>query len=172
MTTHTAKVTVRPAQQGDLDAIMAIYASARKYMAANGNPTQWGNGYPARELLESDIEKHQLYVCCTSGDRICGAFVLALGNDPTYTRIENGAWLNDEPYATIHRIASDGRMRGIFDACLAFAHGVRNNLRVDTHADNKIMQRALTSHGFVYCGTIYVADGTPRMAYQYKSEID
>ncbi|MFR2460126.1 MAG: GNAT family N-acetyltransferase, partial [Christensenellales bacterium] len=63
MTTHTAKVTVRPAQQGDLDAIMAIYASARKYMAANGNPTQWGNGYPARELLESDIEKHQLYVC-------------------------------------------------------------------------------------------------------------
>ena len=44
MTTHTAKVTVRRHSRAT-DAIMAIYASARKYMAANGNPTQWGNGY-------------------------------------------------------------------------------------------------------------------------------
>ena len=164
--------TVRTAAPQDEARILEIYKIARETMKQTGNPTQWGNGYPARELLESDIEKRQLYVCCTSGDRICGAFVLALGNDPTYTHIENGAWLNDEPYATIHRIASDGSTRGIFDACFAFAHGVRNNLRADTHADNKIMQRALTSHGFVYCGIIYVADGTPRLAYQYKSKVD
>ena len=167
-----AKVTVRPARLDDLVSIMVIYDSARKYMAANDNPTQWNNGYPSRELLQSDIAKHQLYVCCAEGDRICGVFVLALGDDPTYSYIANGAWLSDEPYATIHRIASNGSVRGIFDACLAFAHGVSKNLRADTHSDNKIMQRVLISHGFVHCGTIYIADGTPRLAYQYKSTVD
>jgi hypothetical protein len=32
-----------------------------------------------------------------------------IGKDPTYAVIENGNWLNDEPYGVIHRIASNGR---------------------------------------------------------------
>lgn len=161
-------ITVRAALPADINEIMRIYASARKYMAENGNPTQWGTGYPKRELLESDMAARQLYVCCTRDGRVRGVFMLAQGDDPTYAHIENGNWLNSEPYATIHRIASDGSARGIFDACLAFAQSVCRNLRADTHADNVIMQRALESHGFIHCGTIYVSDGTPRLAYQRK----
>ena len=90
MTTHTAKVTVRPAQQGDLDAIMAIYASARKYMAANGNPTQWGDTYPPDQLIHDDILTGRCHVVC-EGDTITGVFALCRGADPCYARIENGA---------------------------------------------------------------------------------
>ena len=33
---------------------------------------------------------------------------------------------------------------------------------------NKTMQKALQKNGFEYCGIIYVRDGTPRNAYQFK----
>ena len=29
------------------------------------------------------------------------------------------------------------------------------------------MRHVLEKFGFVYCGTIYIADGSPRRAYQY-----
>ena len=40
------------------------------------------------------------------------------------------------------------------------------NIRVDTHSDNHIMQHLLARHGFTLCGTIYLASGSPRLAYQ------
>jgi RimJ/RimL family protein N-acetyltransferase len=39
---------------------------------------------------------------------------------------------------------------------------------VDTHQDNVVMQRILEKLGFTYCGIIFVANGTPRLAYQKK----
>ena len=45
----------------------------------------------------------------------------------------------------------------------AFAHCSR--LRIDTHADNRIMQRLLLDRGFCHCGTILLKDGSPRLAY-------
>lgn len=57
-------------------------------MAENGNPAQWGSSYPRRELLEEDLRRGQLYVV-TEGDKIHGAFVLALGEEPTYAEMEN-----------------------------------------------------------------------------------
>ena len=41
-----------------------------------------------------------------------------------------------------------------------------HRLRADTHADNLTMQRCLEREGFVRCGTIYVEDGTPRVAFE------
>ena len=39
-------MTIRPTTYADIDALMAIFAHARAQMAADGNPTQWGDGYP------------------------------------------------------------------------------------------------------------------------------
>ena len=50
-------MTIRPSTYADIDALMAIFAYARKQMAADGNPTQWGDGYPSREQLEHDIQR-------------------------------------------------------------------------------------------------------------------
>ena len=35
---------------------------------------------------------------------IHGVFALFDGAEPTYAHIEEGEWLNDEPYVTIHRL--------------------------------------------------------------------
>ena len=40
-------------------------------------------------------------------------------------------------------------------------------MRIDTHTDNKVMQKLLTKLGFQRCGIIYVIeDNYPRYAYE------
>ena len=158
-------INVRPAVSEDIDNIMPIYDSAREYMAATGNPNQWVDGYPSREVLLDDISKEQCYVIDSDGD-IMGVFVFIIGADPTYARIEGGSWLNDKPYGTIHRIASSGKVRGVFDMALEYCFGKIDNIRIDTHEDNKVMQGKIMGSGFTHCGTIYLLNGSPRLAYQ------
>lgn len=163
--TQQTGLTVCQAAAQDLPALAEIYRKARGIMAANGNPTQWGTTHPALELLRQDIAQGILWVVC-AGQRPCGAFALVPGEDPTYAVIEDGAWRSDAPYAAIHRLGSDGSSRGVFRAAVDFAAARYPHLRIDTHADNTIMQRLIPRAGFVYCGIIYVEDGTPRLAYE------
>lgn len=156
------RLTVRPARQGDIEAIEKIYAGARQFMAQNGNPTQWVDGYPQLQLLEADLRMERLYVV-TQDEEICGVFVFAIGEDPTYGYLEGGTWRSEEAYGTIHRIASCGS--GVFAACLDFCRSRCKHIRLDTHAQNKPMQHLAQKHGFSRRGIIYVQDGTPRIAY-------
>ena len=158
-------LTIRKTTTADLDRVMEIYDIARDFMAKNGNPTQWGDGYPVRSLIEEDIERGESYVF-VDGDTVHGVFMFMQRVEPTYATLENGSWLDDEPYGTIHRIASDGTYKRIFDLCVEFCEKITTNLRVDTHNDNYPMQKAIERNGFTKCGTIYMLhDGTPRIAY-------
>lgn len=157
------KYSVRPAQTADLQRIEEIYASARAFMAANGNPNQWGTTHPPKALLKEDIAAGNLYVL-TDGETIHGVFAFFLGQDPTYAEIYDGAWHSDRPYGTIHRVAGDGS-GGILRATVEFAGQLCNYLRIDTHYDNIVMQRAIEKQGFQRCGTILTDDGTPRIAF-------
>ena len=156
------KMKIRPAAQADLAKIEEIYAGARQFMCENGNPTQWNDGYPRRELLEEDIRQGRLYVAEQDGN-ICGVFMFALGDDPTYSYMEGGTWRANTPYGTIHRIAS--RSSGVFAAAVEFSRSRCSHIRVDTHADNKPMQHLAEKYGFSRRGIIYVEDRTPRIAY-------
>lgn len=159
-------MAIRKSEYKDIERMLEIYAYARQVMADNGNPHQWGDeGYPKRELLENDIDKGISYVMEDDAG-IYGVFTFIIGEDPTYTYIENGQWLNDNLYGTIHRIASDGSRKGLLKECVAFCESQIDDLRIDTHHDNLIMQHLIPQCGFIECGVIYVADGTPRKAYQ------
>lgn len=153
---------VRKAQLSDLDRIEEIYHYARKFMADNGNPNQWGNRNPPTEQLLEDISKGDLYVIAEE-HIIHGVFFFYIGEDPTYTEID-GYWHSDSPYGTIHRIAGDGS-GGILKTAVAFGKTKINHLRIDTHEDNHVMQRAVAKEGFNRCGIIRIADGSPRIAY-------
>ena len=63
-----------------------------------------------------DPVRHSKKVCKVIYDEtgIHGVFALFDGAEPTYAHIEEGEWLNDEPYVTIHRLAGDGRVHGLF----------------------------------------------------------
>ena len=133
---------IRKAAEGDLPRIMEIYAVARRFMAAHGNPNQWGpTNWPPEERIRADIAEGSSYVCVRQ-NRVVGAFYFHQGEEiePTYQRIENGAWKEAGPYGVIHRLAGDGS-----------AKGMRKN-------------------GFVPCGTVYVVEDTyPRLAFEKVS---
>lgn len=160
------KVLIRPAGLEDLPLVMEIYDYARAFMRANGNVTQWVNGYPSEELIRREIQDGHSFVCTDGDGEIVGTFCFILGDDPTYQQIYDGAWLNDEPYGVIHRMGTNGKRKGIAEACLDWSFQHSDNIRVDTHRDNLVMQHILEKNGFKRCGIIYVRDGTERIAYQ------
>ena len=160
---------IRLAEAKDLDAILKVYDAARAFMRASGNMLQWVNGYPQRTLLEDDIQKSQLYVIEENG-AVHGVFAFILGDDPTYAYIEDGQWPNGKPYGTIHRIGTDGAIHGAVKTALQYALQFTDEVRADTHTDNKPMQHTLSKNGFQRRGIIYLENGDPRIAYQYSKE--
>lgn len=160
---------IRHAGIEDLPQILILYEQARSLMAANGNATQWNNGYPEKRILENDIQKNQLYVGIKNG-KIVLVFMFLIGPEPTYEVIEGGSWLRECPYGTIHRLASPGLIAHggdqVINWCYEQCCQARVDLRGDTHKNNLPMQHIFEKNGFIQCGTIYVYDGSPRIAYQ------
>ena len=70
--------------------------------------------------------------------RIVGTFVLREGADPAYAKLYSGRWLSH---------------------AVAYARKRHQHLRIDTHRDNAVMQKAINKAGFVYCGIIHCRDG-------------
>lgn len=158
---------IRDATSADLNRIMEIYRYAQEFMIRTGNPHQWGHTYPDEALIRADI-RGGLCKIIYDESGVHGVFALLQGEEPTYRMIENGAWLNGEPYVTIHRIAGDGQAHGLLRCAADYCKRISDNVRIDTHADNKIMQKLIERNGFQKCGVIYVRDGSPRIAYQWK----
>ena len=158
-------ITIRRAEREDLPAMQAIFAHAREEMAKNGNPTQWKNDRPPLFLIENDLKNRTSYVVEDDG-RVCATFSFTPGDDPTYAVIEDGAWVREAPYGALHRIASDNTVKGMLGIILDFVSSFGMDIRVDTHRDNKIMLHLLEKNGFTRCGTIWIDDGTSRIAFQ------
>lgn len=158
-------VKIRKAGREDLPRVTAIYDTARKFMRKNGNNSQWGRGDAPEDLIENDINVGRLYVI-ENESGVHGVFMFAIGEDSCYLEIENGKWFDDSTYGVIHRVASDGEIRGVLAMAVKFAKEQISHLRMDTHQDNKVMQRALEKNGFIKCGIIHVSDKTERIAYE------
>ena len=158
---------IRIASHEDLAFIEAAYEQARAFMQANGNTTQWPDGYPGRIDAEEDIARGHCFLVADDEGPLA-VFSFAPGPDETYSKIV-GAWHSDADYRVIHRVAAV-RGRGVARAIFTFAAEHADCLRCDTHEDNAPMRRALESFGFRECGTITVANGTERIAYDWMKE--
>ncbi len=172
---------IRKATTAELSAIMPIFEEARASIAALGID-QWQDGYPTEAHIAADIAAGESYCVEVEGEPV-GAFAFLLGGEPTYDVIEDGAWLTasdsrEAGYATLHRVAVKGSMRGcgISTSIVAFAlreaaaQG-KESVRVDTHHGNVVMRRMLEKHGFTPCGTIYLENGHRRIGYERQTDI-
>lgn len=157
---------IRKSTRKDIKQIMAIFTTAREYMMEHGNKTQWGNGYPGEEILKTDIDAGNSYVIVNNG-AIVGTFSFIIGEEPTYQVIKNGNWTDDRDYGTIHRLASNGAVKGIARVCFEYCMKQIDYIRIDTHMDNISMKTAIERFGFRKCGNIYVRGGAERIAYDY-----
>ena len=156
---------IRKAIESDLLEIKNIVDKARELMKSSGNINQWVDGYPSIDVLLSDIRSGNAYLLLRENKAVA-YFAMIDGPDPTYNLITKGSWLNDDSYGVLHRVASSGEAKGVFKEILFYASEHYSNIRIDTHHDNKIMQRLLEQNEFMYCGIIFLADGSPRLAYQ------
>ena len=145
---------VRKATREDLDEILNIYKSARQYMKATGNPDQWGDNLPLASTVESDMESGTLYVVERDG-QLCGVMEFHIGEDPFYSGFHELSWDYEGDYATIHRLAINGKRSGIFSEFLEFGKRICPNIKIDTYIDNIVMQSLIEKNGFKKCGVFF-----------------
>ncbi len=152
----------------DLNEIMVLIEHSRKLMIANGNPHQWPQGYPSKEMIVADLAQGDCKLIKYQ-DTAAGSFVVKVGPDPSYQEITDGHWQDNSPYIVIHRVTSNPKFRGIFKAIIAYCMKINRHIRIDTHRDNTIMQHLLKKHGFEYCGIIHIENGEERLAFELSA---
>ena len=147
--------TVKKASIADLSVVIDFIEQGKAKMIKAGNPNQWSANYPAIETIERDIVQGDCYLLYEGGKAIA-TFVFKEGPEPNYQRIDDGSWLDDQPYYVIHRAASAEGVHGVMADVISYCSSFTSSIRIDTHADNRPMQASLARLGFVYCGVIYV----------------
>lgn len=154
----------RAAMKEDLPRIWEITNMAKAQLKGLGLD-QWQTGYPSLENWQEDIAGGMAYVA-EEDAIILGAFAYQVTPDVSYGLIENGAWLTEGPYASMHRVIVADGCKGKGLAGKMFAYGFSmarragfGSVRIDTHPGNLPMQHALKKAGFLACGDIYLATG-------------
>lgn len=157
---------IRLATESDFPRIDELFEQARAFMAANGNKTQWTNGFPNAELLRPAMQEDNAFVC-VDGEEVVGVYCLAT-TEKAYDNLKGGQWQSNQPFVVIHRMATvSGKGVGTF----IINHVMKDHpyVRIDTHADNKPMLGLLSKIGFKYCGTVFYdrVGGGERVALDY-----
>lgn len=165
-------ITVRPSTFEELDELLAIVEHGRAALAEAGVP-QWNDGYPSRESITSDLEREVSYTALHDGKPVATAVILTDG-EPDYNEINDGRWIQDGPYITVHRVAThrDAKRMGAASALIKRAEEIAKErgffaVRIDTHRQNLAMQTFLEKNGFVRCGVIFLRrSGAERIAFE------
>ena len=151
----------RRAEEADVPGIMQIVAQAQRYLRESG-VDQWQDGYPTEKVLLTDIEFGQGWVFEHEGE-LAGYCCISMRHELSYDAID-GAWLTEgDNYAVVHRAMISDKYRGtrlardMFSLAFDLAAGMgKASVRVDTHRDNRAMNRLAEKVG-TYCGEVDVS---------------
>ena len=167
----TNNLTLLLASKEDISCAMSMIQDAKDYHKEIGLD-QWNADYPSLSDIETDVAAQKGYFLC-DGEQKVAYLCFDLDGEANYNELE-GHWLTpeDSVYLVIHRLAMDKNQRGkgyssaVFPLAEQFCRekGV-HSIRVDTLAENQIMQHLIPNAGFTYCGIVYY-DGSPRTAFE------
>ena len=164
---------IRRARVADLEKITAVLESGRRFLEEQGLP-QWQDGYgPGRVDAAADIKAGYGYVLMVS-NAVAGYAALIPEPDGS-PPLSEGAYAGQYArYIAIHRVAVDGALRGsglsrqfLRDMVTAAGGLGYQDVRIDTHPGNVIMQRIIDRVGFSHRGTMHLPiPHGERLAYQ------
>lgn len=161
----------RKTNHKDIENVMEIIKQSQQYFKEQGID-QWQNGYPNPQVIKNDIDNNNSYVLLKDR-KILATTAISFDGEETYNEIHDGKWLSNDDYAVIHRIAVDTNHKGLGLAGKIIKEAEKKcsergvkSIKVDTHEDNKSMQKLLLKNGFEYCGVIYLEDGAKRIAFE------
>ena len=167
-------VNFRRACVEDIPPILQIFREGQAFLQAQNVP-QWRPGTePTIKEAEAAVQTEQGYVL-TVEDTVAAFIMLVPGPDGS-PPLSQGEWPGrDEDYVALHRVAVSANMRGM-GLCsklleAAIEQGIKlgyRAVRIDTHPDNQIMQRAILRVGFQQVGVmeLSIPYGT-RLVYVY-----
>lgn len=161
-------IKLRKAAPLEAEAAMEIINAAKQYLKEQGID-QWQTGYPDEACIGQDIRSGKGYFV-TDEDGIMGYLCIDYDGEPAYEHLK-GSWQKDGRYVVVHRLALGKKSRGkgasgsVFQLVeeMARRQGIAS-FRVDTDADNQIMQHILKKNGFSYRGTIWF-DNSEKIAF-------
>ncbi|OOM76194.1 acetyltransferase (GNAT) family protein [Clostridium puniceum] len=161
----------RKAVEIDINNIMNIIKQAQVYFKEQGI-NQWQDNYPSIETISGDIADKNSYVLLKDNN-IVATVAVSFDGEKTYEAIYEGEWISNNEYAVIHRIAVDNTYKGLGLSSqiiknieqLCFKKSV-HSIKVDTHEENISMQKLLKKNKFQYCGIIYLANRSKRIAFE------
>lgn len=143
---------LRKIKLAELEQVMKIIEDGRTFLKEQGI-NQWQHGEPSRETIINDINEGISYVLEKSAEIVATAMLSSFDED--YERYPTLCAANSS-YLAIHRIsiASDLRNQGIaremMEAIYLLAKAQTIHfLRIDTHLNNKIIRKFLSSFGFI-----------------------
>ena len=161
--TQNKTIEFRKAEISDKDTIWEIIQQSIERRRIDGS-TQWQNGYPNEQTVESDINKNFGFVL-TVNDEIAVYVALIFNDEPAYSSIE-GAWLTNGEFVVIHRVAVSEKFAGqglakkLFDVIEDYVKFQNvHSIKVDTNYDNNAMLKILESKGYTYCGEVLLNSG-------------
>lgn len=161
--TQNNTIVFRKAEISDKDVIWKIIQQAIERRRLDGS-TQWQNGYPNEQTVESDIAKNFGFVL-TVGEKIAVYVALIFNDEPAYSSID-GAWLTTGEFVVIHRVAvsedfaGQGLVKKLFDSIEEFVKSKNvASIKVDTNFDNTAMLKILEAKGYTYCGEVLLNSG-------------
>lgn len=164
------ELEIRLSEIADVPAIMKLIHEAQTDFKEAGID-QWQDGYPNEAAILADIKMSESYVLL-SDNKIIATAMISFRGESTYDSI-TGAWLTDNDYAVIHRVAVSRSMKGKRIAGQVISHTAAlcrskgfGSIRIDTHQDNQAMQKTAKRAGFEYCGVITLHSGASRLAYE------
>lgn len=155
-----------------IEQISVLFEKGRQFLKAQGID-QWQQSHsPSAAVVEADIQKGIGYVLRTQEGVVAAYAAVIPGREADYDVIE-GQWLGSGPYCAIHRVTVSEAFRGrgvakeLLKKCREQAKELgAHSARIDTHADNRIMQKAILHSGFTYCGVVTLSYGAKRNAYE------
>lgn len=167
-------LVLRNAVETDMIQLTGMLEDAIALLAKN-NVDQWQNGTLSSELLLGAVLTKEAYVWEERDMGAIAGFCVINTTDDLYDQaLSEGKWRVEGSYLAIHRVMVSQHIRGLKTSTQMFLDikkmGIINgvqSLRVDTHPDNLLMQKALIRNGFVRTGLLYMPSGSPRYTYDF-----
>ena len=158
--------SIRELKPNDKESVLAIWSEGRSFLKEKG-VSQWQRGdYPGEDAFLDDLAENRGRVV-VSESTVVAVFAFTLTPELSYTTLK-GSWKTEEgEYLTIHRTAvkMEEKGKGLMGIILSYAmeEAARNkkkSVRIDTHKDNKTMQRSLEKNGFENMGELTLLSGS------------
>ncbi|MCX2718399.1 GNAT family N-acetyltransferase [Lentiprolixibacter aurantiacus] len=149
---------IRKAKLPEIPEILELTRACGKEMASRGI-YQWNEFYPSRTVLESDVDREELYILKDS-EVLLGVIALTTIMDAEYEQV---AWLTpNQDNLYVHRlaIAPNYQGQGYAQKLMTFAEdfarkGNFKSIRLDTFSQNPRNQKFYEQRGYSRLGNVY-----------------